>query len=235
MVDNQQRTQISSLLTLQPTDALASYFALDHDPRRTKLTVHTDTNGRALAFVAVCQTGMDLFRPMVVMRGDDAAALQDALRAALSPLRQYLFSTPVTLMPDLEAVAHLYGETRNRIYTLARTDYVPVVNILVRTSRTPDGLLRASIPARDGSNVAEAGTTWMSGRYAEVFVRVSESVRNRGLGKSVASAVSAQILDINRTPIYMTSDDNAASQHLALRLGYRDTGSWELSGAMSLR
>ena len=235
MADN-PRAQIAPLLTAQPSDALASYFALEHDPRRTKLTVRADAHGRALAFVAVCQTGIDLFRPLVVMRGDDTVALHDALRAALSPGRQYLYSAPITLRPDLEAVAHLYGDSPNKILTLASANFKPVVNILVQTSRTPDGLLRAVIRSRNAAeNAAEAGATWQSSRYCEVFVRVAESARNRGLGKSVVSAVSVDILAQHRTPVYMAGSDNVPSQRLALRLGYQDTGSWELSGAMSLR
>ena len=140
------------------------------------------------------------------------------------------------MRPDLEVIAYLYGEAPNKILTLASADFKPVVNILVQTSRTPDGLLRAIMRARDAAgNAAEAGTTWQSARYSEVYVRVAESVRNRGLGKSVVSAVSVEILAQNRTPIYMAGNDNIGSQRLALRLGYHDTGGWELSGAMSLR
>ena len=138
--------------------------------------------------------------------------------------------------PDLEAVAHLYGDSPNKILTLASANFKPVVNILVQTSRTPDGLLRAVIRSRNAAeNAAEAGATWQSSRYCEVFVRVAESARNRGLGKSVVSAVSVDILAQHRTPVYMAGSDNVPSQRLALRLGYQDTGSWELSGAMSLR
>jgi hypothetical protein len=235
MIDSATRTLIAPLLTSQPADALASYFALEHDARRTRITIRMDDRQRAIAFVAVCQTGIDLFRPLVVMRGDDANALKDALREALAPGRQYLFSAPVTLRPDIEHVASLFGETTNKIFTLNRTDFKPVVNILVQTNRTPDGLLRAGIRARDESNAAEAGTTWISSRYAEVYVRVAESVRNRGLGKSVVSALSAQLLEINRVPLYSAADDNIPSQRLALSLGYHDTGGWEVSGALSLR
>jgi RimJ/RimL family protein N-acetyltransferase len=192
-------------------------------------------DGRAIAFVAVCQTGIDLFRPMVVLRGDDSAALKDALREALSPGRQYLFSAPVTLHPELEQVAFLYGETTNKIYTLNRADFKPIVNIMIQSSHTPDGLLRASIAARDRTNAAEAGTTWISSKYAEVFVRVAESVRNRGLGKSVVSALSTQILELGRIPLYSAALDNVASQHVAAALGYHETGGWELSGALGLR
>ncbi|MCL4505840.1 MAG: GNAT family N-acetyltransferase [Chloroflexi bacterium] len=235
MPDSMIRTQITALLTSQPSDALAAYFALEHDARRTRLTVRTDARGRAVAFVAVCQTGIDLFRPLVVMRGDDTVALHTALHEALSPGRQYLFSAPVTLRTDIDQVANLYSETINKIYTLARPDFKPIVNILVQTNRSPEGLLRVGIRARDESWAAEAGTTWISSRYAEVYVRVVEAARNRGLGKSVVSALSAQLLDMNRIPLYSVAEDNIPSQRLALRLGYRDTGGWELSGAMSLR
>ena len=235
MVDIATRTLIAPLLTSRPADALAWYFALEHDARRTKIVARTGADGRAIAFVAVCQTGIDLFRPMVVLRGDDPTALKDALREALSPGRQYLFSAPVTLRPEIEQLAFLYGETANKIYTLNRADFKPVVNILVQTSHTPDGLLRASITARDHSPAAEAGTTWVSTKYSEVFVRVQEAARNRGLGRSVVSAISAQILALGRTPLYSASVDNLPSQHVAAALGYHDTGSWELSGALGLK
>jgi GNAT superfamily N-acetyltransferase len=235
VVDASTRTAIAALLTSKPADAVASYFALEHDAKRTQVTVSTNPLGQAVAFVAVCQTGIDLFRPLVVMRGDDTVALQDALCRALVPGRQYLLSAPLLLRADIEQVAHVHGETINRIHTLQRADFAPIVNVLVQTSRTPDGLLRAGIRARDGGNAAEAGTVWISSRYAEVYVQVAEAVRNRGLGKSVVSAVSAQVLDMGRTPVYIASQDNTPSQRLALRLGYRDTGSLELSGALSLR
>lgn len=229
------RPLAAQLLTGSPADALTAYFALEHDARRTRLVVRTDARRRALAFVAVCQTGLDLFRPLVVMRGDDSDALQAALRDSLVARRQYLFNAQPSARPDLEAVCELHGEVVNAIYTLSAADFKPVVNVLVQTSTTPDGLLRATIRARDGSNAAEAGVSWMSSKYAEVFVNVVEGARNRGLGKSVVSAVSAQVLEMGRTPLYIVHRSNEASHRLAQRLGYRDTGTFELSGAMSRR
>lgn len=167
------------------------------------------------------------------MRGDDSFALQDALREALTPRRQYLFNALPVMRPDLAAVAHLHGEATNAIYTVSTADFKPVVNVLVQTSTTPDGLLRASIRARDGANAAEAGTSWMSSKYAEMFVKVVEGARNLGLGKSVVSAVTAKVLEMNRTPLYVAGADNAPSRRLAERLGFRDTGAFELSGALS--
>jgi RimJ/RimL family protein N-acetyltransferase len=231
----QLRVDAAQLLSDRPADAVASYFALEHDARRTRLFVRTDARGKALAFVSVCQTGLDLFRPLVILRGNDSSALQDALREALAPNRQYLFNALPILRPDLEAVAHLHGVATNAIYTLSLTDFKPIINVLAQTSTTPDGLLRASIRARDGAIAAEAGTSWISSRYAEIYVKVVEGARNRGLGKSVVSAVSARVLDMNRTPLYIAAHDNAPSRRLAERLGYRDTGFFELSGALSRR
>lgn len=230
-----QRVLARQLLTSTPADALCWNFALEHDPQRTRLHVSTDSNGRPLAFVAACQTGLDLFRPLVVMRGEDAAALREALYATLTPGRRYLFSVQPSIRPILAEQCDLDDEQLGAIYTLSASNFQPVVNILVQTSNTPDGMLRAAIRARDGSVVAEAGTSWISTRYAEVFVRVVESMRGRGLGKSVVSAVCDHLLKSGRTPLYIVAQDNHPSVGLAERLGFRATGAHELSGVLSVR
>lgn len=231
----QLRVDAAQLLTQSPADALTSYFALEHDARRVKLFIRTSSNGLTRAFVAVCQTGVDLFRPLVVMRGDDADALREALKEALVPGRHYLLSAPPSLQPDISALCHINGESTNSVYTLAKDRFQPVVNILVQSSKTPDGMLRASIPARDGSNAAEAGTSWISSRYGEVYVQVVEGARRRGFGKSVVSAVCVALQERNRAPLYITRSDNVASRRLAERLGFHDSGALELSGAIVLR
>jgi predicted GNAT family acetyltransferase len=109
------------------------------------------------------------------------------------------------------------------------------MNLLVQTSKTPDSMFRASIAARGGQNAAEAGTSWISSRFAEVYVQVHESVRRRGLGKSVVSAVSQSVIDARRTPLYVAREDSIASHRLAERLGYRDSGAVELSAAIARR
>lgn len=229
------RVDAAQLLTREPADALASYFTLEHDPRRVRLHVRTNAEGRTTAFVAVCQTGMDLFRPLVVMRAVDSAVLRELLREALQPGRHYLLSAPPSLLPDIAAECEVHGEAVNHIYTLAAAGFKPVANVLVRTSRTPDGLFRASIAARDGSNAAEAGTSWISSRFAEIYVQVAELVRRRGLGKSVVSAVCSAVLEHGRTPLYVTAADNVASQRLAERLGFVDSGAFEMTGAIMRR
>lgn len=230
-----QRASAAQLLTPGPADAVTWYFALEHDPNRTRLSTRLNAAGHPSAFVAVCQTGFDLFRPMVVLRGDDSAALRDALREVLIPRRQYLFTALPSARPDLEACCELHDPAIHIIYALHADAFKPVLNILVQTNQTSDGQIRAVIRGRDGSTAAESGTLWISSRYAEIFVSVHESLRGRGLGKSVVSAVTARVLQMGRTPLYVTRPDNLASVRLAQRLGYHDTGSLELSGALSLR
>ena len=177
------RALIAPLLTTKPVDAVAWYFALEHEARRTKLFLKKDAQGRTLAFVAVCQTGLDLFRPLVVMRGDDSDALRAVLKEALQARRQYLFNALPSSKPDLDSVADLHGEAVHAIYTLDNSDFKPVVNIMVQTSKTPDGQLRATMKTRDGDNAAEAGTSWISSRYAEMYVKVMEAVRKSRAGQ----------------------------------------------------
>jgi len=229
------RIDAAQLLVRTPADALASYFALEHDARRTKLFVSGNGSGRTTAFVAVCQTGIDLFRPLAVMRADDDDALRALMRTVLQPGRHYLLSAPPSLQPVVADACHLHGESVNAVYALSPEHFRPVPNVLVRTSRTPDKLPRAAILARDGSNAAEAGASWISSRYAEIYVQVAEPVRRRGLGKSVVGAVCSEVLSQGRTPLYVTATDNVASRKLAERLGFVDSGAFELTGAIELR
>ena len=54
---NEKRRAIRHLLSpTDPADALTSYYALWHDPRRTQLTLHHDAQLRVEGFVVVCLT-----------------------------------------------------------------------------------------------------------------------------------------------------------------------------------
>ena len=239
-VDDRVRIANSLHQPIAAQDALAHHYAVEYDARRTKLFAMPErprlgpSDGQ-LTWAAVCQTGMDLFRPLLIARSSSDAELASVLKAVLIPGRQYLFSLPPDLKSKLERSCSLHGEQSNLIYVLSRESFQPVVNILVQGSMTPDAKLRATIRARDGSAAAEAGTNWQGARFAEVFVQVAEGARRRGLGKSVLSAVCAQLFEMGRTPILLAGGENVASQRLATRLGFQDTGARELTGALQLR
>ena len=84
---NEKRRAIRPLLSpSDPGDALTSYYALWHDPRRTSLVLHYDEKQRPDGFIAVCQTGADLFRPLVTFRAPDEATATTLLHTALAVL-----------------------------------------------------------------------------------------------------------------------------------------------------
>lgn len=225
------RSSVAPLLSARPGDAVAAYYALEHDTRRVRLFVESAI-GPSRAFVAVCQTGLDLFRPLVVMRGD-GEPLRRALAQALAPGRPYLFSAPMAARDDILAVATVGAAQANAVFVLGAGALTPVMNVLTVVSRTPDGQIRAAIRGRDGDPVAEAGTSWLGKAYAEVYVRVRDGARGRGLGKSVVSAVCVEAQALGRAPIFVTAQDNAPAQGVARRLGFRDTGAIEWGGSLS--
>lgn len=225
------RSSVAPLLSARPGDALAAYYALEHDPRRVRLFVEP-ASGAPRAFAAVCQTGLDLFRPLVVLRGD-GEPLRRVLAQALAPGRPYLFSAPMAARDAILSMAVVSAAQANVVFVLDAGALTPVMNVLTIISRTPDGQIRAAIRGRDGDPVAEAGTSWLGKGYAEVYVRVREGARGRGLAKSVVSAVCVEVQALGRVPIFVTAQDNAPARGVALRLGFRDSGVSEWSGALS--
>jgi GNAT superfamily N-acetyltransferase len=218
-----------------PADALAVYYALHHSELRTKLTVHRDKRGAADGFVAVCQTGYDLFQPLAVMRAQTIEIAAWLLRAALAPTRLYNIVFPPVLGPAI--VAHLDARAAavHIILEARRADFQPVLNVLVTSSRGPDGGTRFAIRAADGAVVAESGANWRTSEFAEVFVRVEPAARGRGLGRSVVSACTAHLLESALRPLYIVDENNAESAAIAQSLGYADTGARESALVGSLK
>ena len=81
-LDTQRQAARELLNEFDAADALASYYALHHDPARSALFTHYDDEGRLTAFLARCQTGFDLFRPVVTLRvrGPDAPSGRQGCR-----------------------------------------------------------------------------------------------------------------------------------------------------------
>jgi GNAT superfamily N-acetyltransferase len=232
------RRAIAPLLRAHsPEDALAAYYALRHSELRTHIVVHRDERNTPDGFIAVCRTGFDLFQPLVVMRApiDDAAAW--LLRKGLSPAHSYHIVVPPSLAPAVEANVDVRAAETHLVFEARRSNFTPVVNVLVTSSRGPDEAqgMRFVIRAADGAVVAESGANWRSDEFAEVFVHVEFAARGRGLGKSVASACTAYLLDSNLRPLYIVDENNAESVAIAQALGYTDTGASERAFIGSLK
>ena len=134
------RQQVRPLLDLAaPRDGLAAYYALYHDPSRTRLVIAQDDVAPPNGFLALCQTGRDLFQQVAVLRAhnhDSAAAL---LQRGLLPRRPYYLLTTPDLAPAVEEKLVVEKSTTHCIYHLDLSRYAPTINVLVVPAPSADG------------------------------------------------------------------------------------------------
>jgi RimJ/RimL family protein N-acetyltransferase len=203
---------------------------LYHNPSRTQLLLHSNTDDRVNGFVAVCQTGFNLFQPTVVLRTFDAEVAAELLRQALHPGRPYYVTTTPKLAPALQAVIHLEQETIYQVYRFDPRRHQPEINVLVQSARAADGSPRFVIRSQ-GEVAAEAGVNWRSPHFAELFVHTRSHARGRGWGKAVVTACANTLSQSGVQPLYLTTKTNEASVRLAESVGFVDTGAREFAGA----
>ena len=212
-----------------PGDALSVYYAFYYDPRRTRLYVHEDADGRTDGFVAVCQTGQRLFQPTVVLRTPDAHAAVELLRQALVPGRPYYLITTPDLRDAVMQVVDIEQPEVNHVYRLDFSRFQPSINVLVVAEHGLGGLPRFVIRSQ-GEVAAESGASWYSPHFAEIFVRTVSSARERGWGRAVLTTSTSWVVRSGRQPLYVAYEMNESSVALAKAVGYVDTGARELTG-----
>ena len=106
---NEQRAHIASLLdTNSPADAPTSYYALYHNPSRSNLFVKYNDEKRAIGFVGRFQTGVDLFRPVIVMRCWQPEVAADLMAEAFA-LNAFYFAIAVFVFLKLLESARRIG------------------------------------------------------------------------------------------------------------------------------
>jgi len=232
---NDKRRAIRPLLSpTDPADALTSYYALWHDPRRTHLALHYDDKHQVDGFVTVSQTGIDLFRPLVTLRASGDTAAAELLRTALTPERPYYFIVPVALADIVRSQIEISRSSLNRIYLLDPGRFRPIINVLVQRVGAADGAPRFEIESQ-GEVMAMAGTNWRSPSFAEVFVYTHPRGRGRGWGRSVVSACTAALLEEKLRPLYIVDEGNETSIRIAEAMGYIDSGLREFAGEGQLK
>lgn len=222
------RRQVRPLLDISaPRDGLAAYYALYHDAARTRLYVEQERD-RAIGFLAVCQTGRDLFRQLAVLRAYNPATAYALLRRGLQPRRPYYLLTTMDMQPVVEAAMEVERMQVNRVYRLDLRRYAPSLNVLVVPAPAADGTPRFVIRSQD-QIAAEAGINWQSPHFAEVYVWTAPQARGRGWGRAVVDACVAWILRSGAQPLYVVSEGNEASARLAESAGFVDTGAREVA------
>ena len=203
--------------------AAFAYYLLHHPANRTRLSLLRNETGKLVGALAECITGYDLFRPLIVMRGENDDALRRLLQKAMPRERPCLLLGPLHYAPLWQEFMQLTDDTIYRLYALDVRTFEPVINVLVTWTKTPDGLPRYEIRSSDKA-LAVASLNWRSPRFAEVGVYTEPEVRGRRWGESVVSALCAELLGEGVMPIYLVEETNEASCHLAERVGFRETG-----------
>ena len=218
-----QREQIRPLLVpTDPGDGMTAYYALAHDPRRTRLTLHRTPVGGVDGFCAVCQTGRDLFVPVVVVRAkesDVGTLLQESLQRG----RPYTIVTRPEFRAAVEKVMMVEHHQVNQVYVLQPESYRPVINVMVQPGQSD---FRYEIRVRDRV-VAAAGVNWLSASLADMYVYTDTAFQGRGWGKAVGSACVGDLLARRLLPVYTVSEQNTVSRRLAETLGFRDSSARE--------
>jgi hypothetical protein len=218
-----KRALIRSLLVpTDPADAMTAYYALHHPAPRVTLALHQTPTGGVDGFLAVCQTGRDLFVPLVVLRASPESVVP-LIRRALHPGRPYTVIAPPSLRRALEDVLELRASHRNAIYSLAPSAFRPVLNVMVQTGR---GAYRYEIRV-EGRVVAAAGVNWRTDTLAGIYAYTRGDYGGRGWARAVGASCVQELLAEGLLPLYTVAEDDVDAQTLAGSLGFRDSGARE--------
>lgn len=225
----EQRRAIRSLLVLHdPGDARTAYYALEHDPNRTTITLHRSASGHVDGFLATCITGADPFQPLVVLRAFGPGTLEALINEALIPGRPYLFSVPVYIGAALGEILTL---SNAMVWHILRTDadhFSPLINVLVTQERGAGGQPRWQIRAQ-ARVVAAAGVNWRGSHWAEIYVAAESAARARRWDESVLAAATSTLLAEGVKPLYFVAQGDSRVRQIAEARGYYDSGAREFT------
>lgn len=232
MALTQQRRAIAHLLDeTNPADGMATYFAFYHPDKRTILRPFPYAAIRAEGYVALCRTGMDLFRPFVTLRLpiQDMQTSADIIYEAIDPGMAVILNSPARYAPLLHALFDIQTEEHLKLYQLRPSHFQPTINVLVTQDKSANGLPRFAIRDRQNDVIGASATlNWQTDNFAEIGVNTHPDFRRRGWGRSVVSAMANYLLENGRIPLYVVAQNNQVSVQLAERVGFTDSGSREI-------
>lgn len=225
----EQRRVIRHLLDERSAvDAMAAYFAFYHADAKTTLRPYPTSAPRAVGYVCLSRTGMDLFRPLITMRLPiaDVETSSAIMAQALEPGVPVILNVAEKYLPLIEALFDISTEEKLMLMMLDYTRFEPVTNVLITQDMGANGLPRFLIRNRaaDDLLIAGSGLNWQSPHFAEISVTTHPQYRRRGYGRSVVASMANYLLANGRTPLYVVAENNAASILLAQRVGFTDTG-----------
>ena len=240
----EQRRAIRRILNkTDPADAAATYYVFHHPAEKIQLTTYPPDSLRAIGYVCSAMTGIDLFRPLVTMRlpldhtGQelDFSKSLDLIYGAFPIGASLIISTYQSYYPLLSAILDIQKEDKLTLLILDRNAFSPIINVLITEAPSHNDLPRyvirkheSSADSSSGDIIASAGINWRSASFAEIYVHTSNSLRRRGMGRSVVAYIVQSILDSGRTPLYVVSVGNDPSYQLARSVGFIDIGEEEI-------
>jgi predicted GNAT family acetyltransferase len=223
----QRRRAIQHLLSDKPADATAAYYAFHHPEGKSSVLPYPAEAERAEGFVTFSRTGLDLFRPLITMRLPitDLETSAEVIYNAMQPETAVIIHAPADYLPLLQALFAVQTVEHFHLYTLQRSRFEPVINVLVTQTTGPNGLPRFVVRSQqDDSVIAAAGLNWQSPDYASLSVNTDAAHRRQGLGVSVLSSIVQYVLENGRSPLYEVATSNTASQNLAVQMNFTNTG-----------
>lgn len=219
-----ERYRLASLLDPRlPQDAMVAYYGLQHPADRVVVFGYYQAAHVPSGFLALAQTGYDLFRPIAVPFVGSPAALQALLRVSLQRGRPVMLHLPAEQRAWAEEAVDLSEPRVSELRRLDTKEFRPEVNVLVVPCQSPTGLPRFEVRSGDVVRAA-AGVNWKGDLFAEVYVESQPEAASVGHRRSALAAIAGQLLSEGRLPLYQVEENDVAAQAEAQWVGFRRTG-----------
>lgn len=223
-VEPEDRARLNRLLdTRSAADAMAAYYALQYPTGRVTILGAFSGERDPRAFLIIAQTGLDLFRPLVVPFVAKKAFLMDLLAAGLGDGRPVLLYLPVEQQEWVRDLVELNDERVTELLRLDPLAFEPIINLFVVSVETPTGWPRYEI--RSGKVIhAASGLNWKGEHFAEVYVQAEGPALARGFVKSVLASIAGKLLGEKLTALLRVDEEDRFTRAEALSIGFRPTG-----------
>jgi hypothetical protein len=224
VIEAEDRALLEPLLNQRSaSDAIITYYALKHPARKVNLFAALGSGGVPTSFLVMAQTGMDLFRPLVIPFVASSEALNQLMDIAIAPDRPFILQMPLEQKDWLDSSFEL---SHTRTAELLRLDpgvFEPILNVLVLEVNTPDDYSRYEIRSTSGAHAA-SGVNWVGDEFAEVYVEFDKEAIERKFAVSVLSAMSNKLLEQKHIPLFLREDEGGVTYHSLESVGFRSTG-----------
>lgn len=224
VIEAEDRALLEPLLNQRAaSDAIITYYALKHPARKVNLYAALGSGSKPNSFLVLAQTGMDLFRPLVIPFVASPEALNQLMDIALAPERSFILQMPLEQREWLDPIFKLSNPRVSELLRLDPGVFEPILNVLVLEVNTPDDFPRYEIRSTSGAYAA-AGVNWVGDEFAEVYVEFDKEAVERRFVVSVLSALCNNLLEQKHVPVFLREDDSAITYQALENVGFRSTG-----------